>query len=554
MMTSGVAGFNTSAVDVPSSVDWRDALPPVKNQRECGACWAFGTVAAVEALHSIQNGWRLSLSEQQLVDCERIDEDGCHSGHVGLALQWIIKNGGITGEEDYPYTGVRGSCDSDKLGHFGATVTGYGLVETCNEQALMLAVAAQPVIVSMEGSGKGFKEYRGGVFEGPCGTTQDHTVLLVGYGRDDVGPYWIARNSWGGQWGEDGWYDLDANAPCSELMCGVLDTRIKLRLQVWKVSAASKAPKARPLHRWARPLPAVESGGWLQRRPAAPRLQRVLGATPAANSSRIRRSSSRPLPASGDSSELLNHILGVVARVGAFFLRHPHPRLLDGDIEGVALGGGGIGTPPALSRHPPPGGLVSGGQGYPALWRRNRLVTVTPPSSRVAPARATPEDPPPHLSLPRCIPRRTPGVPAQVPVKVAARLPSPRLVAGTQDLGGGALRRALWRAALVAVLNLAGGEAAAGIDGGVAPSASRSEAGWFGPATSTPSGAGFLLGGAVVTPRSTPTHLLDESPKSLRLGGVDALRHGLHGGVTWGDSGFGSGVEGGSFGPFGHYP
>lgn len=178
---------NLSA-SAPASVDWRasGAVTPVKNQGRCGSCWAFSTVAVVEGIYQIRTGKLVSLSEQELVDCDTLD-DGCDGGISYRALRWIASNGGITTETDYPYTGTTDACNRAKLSHNAVSIAGLRRVATRSEASLANAVAGQPVAVSIEAGGDNFQHYKKGVYNGPCGTNLNHGVTVVGYGQEAAG-------------------------------------------------------------------------------------------------------------------------------------------------------------------------------------------------------------------------------------------------------------------------------------------------------------------------------------------------------------------------------
>ncbi|KAL5562446.1 hypothetical protein UlMin_032193 [Ulmus minor] len=209
---------------LPESVDWRKegAVPPVKDQGSCGSCWAFSTIGAVEGINKIVTGELISLSEQELVDCDTSYNQGCNGGLMDYAFEFIINNGGIDSEEDYPYGGRDGRCDQIRKNAHVVTIDGYEDVPENDENALKKAVANQPVSVAIEAGGREFQLYQSGVFTGRCGTQLDHGVVAVGYGTENGKDYWIVRNSWGSSWGEDGYLRMERNlGSASTGKCGI---------------------------------------------------------------------------------------------------------------------------------------------------------------------------------------------------------------------------------------------------------------------------------------------------------------------------------------------
>jgi hypothetical protein len=140
----------------------------------------------MEGILKLSTGKLISLWEQELVDCDSSD-GACSGGDMDTAFEFIVNNGGLTTEGNYPYTGVNGTCNSNRASSSAASITGHEDVPANDEASLQKAVAAQPVSVALDGGDNLFRFYKGGVLSGDCGTDLDHGVTAVGYGVDDDG-------------------------------------------------------------------------------------------------------------------------------------------------------------------------------------------------------------------------------------------------------------------------------------------------------------------------------------------------------------------------------
>ncbi|KAH6759486.1 TRICHOME BIREFRINGENCE-LIKE 37 [Perilla frutescens var. frutescens] len=185
--SSKVSSFRYANVTAaPASIDWRTkgAVTAVKDQGQCA-------VAATEGINQLTTGNLVSLSEQQLVDCDTSEDHGCN--------------------------GVDGTCNTKKASSDAAKITGYEDVPANSESALLKAVASQPVSVAIDASGSDFQFYSSGVFTGQCGTELDHGVTAVGYGTASDGTkYWLVKNSWGTSWGENGYIRMQRDIGAAE--------------------------------------------------------------------------------------------------------------------------------------------------------------------------------------------------------------------------------------------------------------------------------------------------------------------------------------------------
>merc|ERR1711959_259407 len=191
------------------SVDWstHGAVTPPKNQGHCGSCWSFSVTGALEGAWQVATGKLVSLSEQEFVDCDHVD-GGCNGGLMDQGFSFATRNGLCT-ESSYPYHAKAGTCQQSSctVGIPQGGVIGFKDVATDSMQALMSAVAQQPVSIAIEADQMSFQLYNGGVLSDYCGTRLDHGVLLVGYGTDGK-DYWKVKNSWGPTWGEQGYLRL----------------------------------------------------------------------------------------------------------------------------------------------------------------------------------------------------------------------------------------------------------------------------------------------------------------------------------------------------------
>lgn len=213
-----VAGVETlkprvAAADLPASFDWRPqgAVTPVKDQEQCGSCWAFSATETIESLQLVNHkddftNETLALAPQQIVDCDTVDQ-GCNGGNTNTAYEYVIGAGGMMNETSYPYQGEDGQCAFQK-DEVVASIGGFKYATSDYSEDTLKAnlVSWQPISVCVDASA--WQDYTSGVMtweECAWVNVLDHCVQLVGYETNAPKPYWIVRNSWNTGWGIEGY-------------------------------------------------------------------------------------------------------------------------------------------------------------------------------------------------------------------------------------------------------------------------------------------------------------------------------------------------------------
>jgi cathepsin L len=216
-----------AGVKAPDAWDWRDqgAVQVVKDQGQCGSCWAFASIGAEESMFFINIGTLYNLSEQDLVDCDVYDS-GCEGGSFEGAYFYVYdyQDGYFSTEDQYPYTAQDGNC---AYVQGPAYLTDFGTLANPTEANLLAVVYDYgPVACAIDASHNSFQLYTTGIYDEPACSSEDldHGILTVGYGTQDATDYWIVKNSWGTSWGQAGyiWMSRNKNNQCGIATDGVV--------------------------------------------------------------------------------------------------------------------------------------------------------------------------------------------------------------------------------------------------------------------------------------------------------------------------------------------
>jgi len=199
---------------VPDSFDWKSQgkITAVKDQGQCGSCWAFSATENIESVWMIAKGISASqmrpLAPQQIVDCDRTD-GGCNGGNPPTAFEYVVSAGGIEPENDYPYRAQDETCRFNRADVY-STISGYKYATRNKDENQMKEVVATVSPISICVDAEPWQSYSGGIMTArQCGTSLDHCTQITGYDTSASTPYWSVRNSWGADWGENGYIRLE---------------------------------------------------------------------------------------------------------------------------------------------------------------------------------------------------------------------------------------------------------------------------------------------------------------------------------------------------------
>lgn len=201
-------------------VDWttKGAVSDVKDQAQCGSCWAFSATGSLESAYFLKNKEMVLFSEQQLVDCSgEYGNMGCNGGLMTSAFDYIVDHG-LCSSADYPYHAKDEKCKTTCK--TAVSIKSYVELQP-TEAALAEGTTAQPISVALNASP--IQSYKKGIFSGACSDALNHGVLMVGYGEENGVKYWKVKNSWGARWGEQGYFRLKKDVTQKGGLCGIAE-------------------------------------------------------------------------------------------------------------------------------------------------------------------------------------------------------------------------------------------------------------------------------------------------------------------------------------------
>ena len=215
---------NYGLIRSEAELDWRKKgiVTSVKDQGECGSCWSFSATGAMEGASALHTGNLVSFSEQQLMDCSTDYNDlGCRGGEMTSAFRYAIDHG-ICSEAEVPYDSTTHSCDKDTCKN-RTFFTDCRTLPSATPAKMMRYIQFQPLSVAIQADQPVFKFYKSGVITTTeCGQTPDHGVLVVGYGTEDGNDYWLVKNSWGTDWGDNGYVKIGRSMSSNDFgVCGI---------------------------------------------------------------------------------------------------------------------------------------------------------------------------------------------------------------------------------------------------------------------------------------------------------------------------------------------
>ncbi|CCW71869.1 unnamed protein product [Phytomonas sp. Hart1] len=230
---------------LPSSFDWRDhgAVTEVKDQKQCGSCWAFSTTGTIEGVWAATGHPLTSLSEQELVSCDDTDQ-GCNGGMMGNAIEWLLnaRGGRVLTESSYPYTSGDGLTEECQLegGKVGAVVAKLVEIESNEDAIAAQLIKSGPIAVAVDASN--WQLYAGGVLSSCELSALNHGVLIVGFNDTAKPPYWIIKNSWSNSWGEKGYIRIEKGSN----QCGVQEYAVTVEVKDGSDSDSKNPPPPPP--------------------------------------------------------------------------------------------------------------------------------------------------------------------------------------------------------------------------------------------------------------------------------------------------------------------